>query len=394
MKNIIVLILGVLLLNIRYVGAQEKTDGCGTLIREISTNPENPVNEEWKMWYPYDVGSYINTGFSWYPGNQVTIPKEQNWNSAFLRSGNDIIMPWFFSNLNTEMEHLIFNPDPNIHFLSDEEKDWHWEDGWELLYLNIGILPNGTTLDMKTDPNKYWDTESEQPIANNSPYVVLYNRYTGLMRVFFSAWGDDANNWQNVTVSLEFPDANVVTETVSGIFRHAEGIDRPLNETTKVVKLKGARMQRINSANEWFVAEFQLGYDVCQCEFSSSMFLKFRYTSNSEVNLNIRTIELEKGLADLNQDYWNFFQNMFKEDGSPAEAGNILYPTMRHLEIAYDDALTKYNNELEDYNSEKNQRKIEVINALTEGVASGVVGLIVPQTVLLRDFLLNNQIKQ
>ncbi len=80
MKNIYI-ILGIFVRNPFGVFAQEKTDGCGNLIREISTNPENPINEEWSSWYPNDVGSYINTGFSWYPGNQVVIPKEQNWNS-------------------------------------------------------------------------------------------------------------------------------------------------------------------------------------------------------------------------------------------------------------------------------------------------------------------------
>ena len=68
-------------------------------------------------WSLNDVGNYINTGFSWYPGNQVVIPKEQNWNSEFLRNGNDIIMPWFFSNSNTVTEDLFYHPDPSIHYL-------------------------------------------------------------------------------------------------------------------------------------------------------------------------------------------------------------------------------------------------------------------------------------
>ncbi len=302
-------------------------------------------------------------------------------------------MPWFFSNSNTETGYLYYHPDPGIHFLNDNEKDWHWEDGWELLYLNIGSLPNGTPIDQKSDPSMYWNTDSEQPTANNSPYVVLYNRYTGLMRVFFSAWGDDANNWQDVTVSLEFPDQNVNKRIISGIFRHAEGIDRPLNQPTKITKLKGARKQRINGPNEWYVAEFQLGYDVCQCQFASSMLLNFKYTSESSVDLTLRTVELEQGIANMGDEYWNFFQSMYDEEGNLLESGNVLYPTMRGLSSSYESALTKYNDDLEDYNSFENQLKIKAIAALTDGVAGGIAGLVVPQTAVLRDFLLNNQIK-
>lgn len=66
-----------LILNVRLF-AQEKTDACNTPIRKISTNPLNPINEEWGMWYPTGpyAGSFVNTGFDWSPiqGNQIYIP--------------------------------------------------------------------------------------------------------------------------------------------------------------------------------------------------------------------------------------------------------------------------------------------------------------------------------
>lgn len=389
----------VFFLALSYLGiAQQENDACGNHIHKISTNPMNPINEEWKSWYPNDIGSYINTGFSWYPGNQVYISKNQQWSSQFLQSqltGNSIIMNWPFSQSNTEIGHLFHNPDPQIAFIPDENRDWHWEDGWELLYLNIGQLPNGTQLNQKSDPNKYWNTAVDLPTPNSAPYIALYNRYTGLMRVFFSVWGE-TEKWDEVTVSLEFENFAVTNGKISGIFRHANGLDQPLTEATKVTKLVSPRPQSIGDANQWYVAEFQLGYDACQCAFGTTMQLKFRKTNSLKADLHTRTIELEKSIVKLQDEDLHFFQSMLggvDENGDPAYAvpGNVIYKNMEDLSASYKDAMNKYKSDLKDYNKLINHVKIGVVNLATKGIVNGLIGLTIPSD-SIKNFLIANQL--
>jgi hypothetical protein len=133
-------------------------------VRQISTNPNNPYNEEWESWYPSDTyaGSFINTGFSWYPNSSILIPKSQDWNTPFRDpNGGDLTMEWPFASDNgghTSYLYRRIDPEtigdeyPRGEDIPIELRDYHWEDGWELLYLNIGRLPNGDLIDDKHLP--------------------------------------------------------------------------------------------------------------------------------------------------------------------------------------------------------------------------------------------------
>jgi hypothetical protein len=400
-KVIIILFLFVIFLNQGY--SQQENDLCGERIHKISTNPKNPINEEWGSWFPNDIGSYVNTGFDWSPiqGNQIYIPYNGlQWHPNFTGSTTDpnfIIMNNLFSKQNTQLGYLYLSLKQGEAYIPKNERDWKWEDGWELMYMNTGVLPNGTRIDEHTDPNDFWNVDKHYPTPGEVPYVVLYNRYTGLMRVFFSSWSDPSISWDEVTVTLSFNDESVIGDKMSGIFRHANGLDVPLTEKSSVKSLMSPRQQVALDYNQWFAVEFQLGYDPCQCHFASTMFLSFKTTDVLEADLFTRSIELEKNISSLTTEDLHYFQSMMEYDasGNPigyAVPGNIMYKNLQELSDNYKLALEEYKNKLEDHNDEFNKLKSFIVDLAMKGVVEGVIGVGVPPTSKMRDFILKYQL--
>jgi hypothetical protein len=130
----------------------------------VSTNPVapfdpfflnnviNPVNQS----QPFTINPFLN-GFDW---GEIT-------GADFKTIGIDLCTYWEFDN-----SIALANPGdpcplyyPMIGFMSDgmptqfnylkqpqdnaliTDRDYHWEDGWELLYLGIGYYPNGHPLE-------------------------------------------------------------------------------------------------------------------------------------------------------------------------------------------------------------------------------------------------------
>jgi len=114
----------------------------------ITTNPSAPTNPE--------KDSKRNTFFDWRtPFYQV--------NSASI-AATQIESP-FFQNNNANVSHFF------------ENKDMNPADGWELITYDLGFSENGTP---KNPPTDY-------------VFVVLYNKYTGILRVFLSGNGPPFN---------------------------------------------------------------------------------------------------------------------------------------------------------------------------------------------------------
>lgn len=65
-------------------------------IKDIETNPLNPVNNEFLPlkieWYPgpdaYTVNSFLNTDINWYPPTSIVLDLDDNWSEPFGSSGN------------------------------------------------------------------------------------------------------------------------------------------------------------------------------------------------------------------------------------------------------------------------------------------------------------------
>lgn len=401
-KNKLILAVFLILIFQFSVLAQQETDLCGEQIKKIITKPDIALNEEWNAWFPNDIGSYVNS-FEWgpYPGNQVFIPfVNMQWHPNFTNASssnpNYIMMNNPFSINNTQLGYLYQSPKQQVSTIPAMERDWHWEDGWELMYLNIGELPNGTRIDEHTNSMQYWNVNVEKPVPGEVPYIVLYNRYTGLLRVFFSSWSDPSVSWDEVTVSLFFTDNSVKNDKISGIFRHANGLDVPLTEKSNVVKLQTPRQQKVGTEySQWFAAEFQLGYDVCQCQFASQMQLIFETSDVLEADLITRSMSIEKKINTLSDEDLHYFQSMTYMDDNGniqyAVPGNLIFKDLQELSSSYQREMDKYKDLLNDHNNSYNQLKSIILELGLSGMVNGLASITVPPTKQLRDFILKNQ---
>ena len=152
------------------------------------------------------------------------------------------------------------------------------ENGWELLLVNVGRYPDNTT---------------EIPVLNATfkafPYIVIYNRYMGIVRVFCKFGLDqtvvDAAN--AVEITIEFEDVL----KASGLMRLYEGNDQALDVKTDVAKMSTI-VEAVNFENKWYSADFQIAFDPCQCYFPSNLRLKFAQIKETNITAHARTIEL------------------------------------------------------------------------------------------------------
>lgn len=146
----------------------------------ISTDPFLPVNNEktvfrnnFNWMFDGNLDAYNPAGgFGTSPG--ITFPME----NPFLT----------FSN-NPQLEHINYYNFPTSKPRIPDNIDFHPEDGWELLHRHLGFEMDNTTLVEQTTDNRL------------GPYFILYNRYTGIIRVLASLNQDPQ---QSVVTKLSF----------------------------------------------------------------------------------------------------------------------------------------------------------------------------------------------
>ena len=361
MKKLIIPILALLL----FVGsfAKAQTYSC---VRNISTNPNNPYNPEWTLMYPNDPGSFINTWFNWYfNGTQVFIDKSAlGWNlpSSYPDSYG---MYWPYGSSNgTTLEYLYNLPG------TEEDRDYHWEDGWELMWMHIGKLPNGNATVNK--PANAWNTFDEQPNPGSAPYFVLYNRYRGTLRIFFNVWWFE-KQYDDVAVTLRFTEGSKDYQQLSGVLRHASSIDQALDQPTDIVKVVSPRKNNKTGYATWYAADFQMGYDPCQCMFKTKFDLEFEGITELQMDLQSRGVTVEQDITKDGVMDKAFLQFDFDENGDVVDVpGQVIYKSMADLLSAYETAMTKYENDLKDYKSLENQFKKLAIELVKKGTGLGI----------------------
>ena len=135
------------------------------------------------------------------------------------------------------------------------------ENGWELLAFNLGFAENG------------------QPRAGGAPapYVVLYHRFTGVMRVFAT----EANPQRAYTthyISLHFTSGQGLAFKSWLLNRLLAPATALLDAPAGAAAALTAVGAHLNSAGKWFVADFPLDYDPCTCLFRSELQVEIQAT--------------------------------------------------------------------------------------------------------------------
>ncbi len=142
------------------------------------------------------------------------------------------------STLSTNDNTYHFTSIPTI-----EEKDFHPEDGWELLNKDFGQpgAANNTT---------------------SNPFFALYNRYTGKIRVFFLT-PEKLNDVTSALVKMEFIRQD--GKRITGMFQNIKPITKVLIELDNTLSFSTPNYTSAGVYFYWYTADFVVTYDPCTC---------------------------------------------------------------------------------------------------------------------------------
>ena len=355
-------------------------------VKHISTNPENPLNNELQLFWenndlPYSVNPYLNNtnlfqynaGVGFY---NINLNSNVNWQmSNYQNNPSNLNMINPYSN-DMGDNYMYLRRPINGNFV---DRDFHWEDGWEMLWLGTGYFPNGddyTEID-NIDGHPYQGMGVYQMASDKIPFFVLYNRYRGIIRIFANVFLD-INDFDHMKVTLEFEgDPNSGNQTiVSGLLRHANSADLAMDHSTEVFSISSAKMHAPND-KAWFSADFQIGYDPCTCFNPSS--LKFKIETFEEMDVRGKTVafntevELEKFLS---SDYMEkAFLNLENYDGTNTTGGSMIFQNYEGMFNSYKKKLDAYNAQGDKKSTLNDLLKIGlsvVSGYVTNGIASSI----------------------
>lgn len=221
------------------------------------------------------------------------------------------------------------------------------DDGWELVKQNFGYYAGTNTgtnawqqggiLANPLDPNN-----PSKGAFDNWGYFILYNKYSGLMRVF--CYAPEVNQVQDkVYIRLQFiqkNDAGIGSYpnfNINGLFNHYTTRTLPLDKHTQVTDIGAAAAYPGHTDLKFFYADFQLAYDPCVCLFEEPagtpsqyglhVYLELINTANitmsgkfaGTTNYQLENITNSSGHAwgDGTNNTENFITSVFDNGGSP-----------------------------------------------------------------------------
>jgi hypothetical protein len=277
-----------------------------------------------------------------------------------------------------------------------KDRDFRWQDGWELLWLNLGLTPDLVHTDVSV-PGSAFQTPTP-PAPEQMPYFVLYNRYKGTMRIFANAFFNRTTfgNPQKVMPTLFFSDK----DELNGMLRHAATYDQALDQKTQISNVSGPSFQTTNPG-QWLMADFQIGFDPCICNRNNAL-LKFRFNQITSMDITMvsRSISLTKKFDDNNY-LDSSFMNLNDVDNKTQtyKPGTRIYGEMKGLLDGYKSSLAQYEKDLANYNSLDNLLKRAAIDILKDGITStgsmvgaGVAGSFFTNSPM-KNFILKNKLK-
>ena len=290
----------------------------------VSTNPNSPTNTN----LPYLMNDsdeleltgdkYLNR-FDWLNTGSI----QNHYNSINM----------MFNSTPYEMNNITSYQSPEYEYISDEIAPLVI-NGWELLLVNLGYFPNSTDI---------IPLES----ADNSalPYIVLYNKYSGVIRVFTN-FGEDSDAGEGgnaMEITLKFIETSLFPD-VTGLVRLYEGYDRALDQETDVVKMTSI-VVKPGQGSHWASTDFQVTYDPCTCFHISKLSLSVKSISVSDVVLNGLSISQTTDLVDANGNLSpnvNDFINGFEDGNSDNDKGGMLI--YKNITLAIDEYVKEYEN--------------------------------------------------
>lgn len=268
-----------------YAASQgNETDPCPPT--GVTTNPQNPV-----ALHP----SYENN-FDWTANQYPAFAANQSFNQ---------VNPYFASG--TPVSHLS----PNT-FRDDSP-----EQGWELVFYDLGYDINNNLL--------------LSGAGSGHLYIVMYNKYRSIVRVFVAIVPDDPGNIVEISLKTSSPQATALLAAV-------DKVQAPLNEFDRDVIASNAQQFVPGSPGQyqWHYADFPVAYDPCTCTLpngitSGTAKLTIRADVNDEAVVNLLgvstgSVKVSKPASGpVNQENWNDFYGTVKKAGDLISKGKKAY---------------------------------------------------------------------
>lgn len=345
-------------------------------VNGVSTNPLNPINPVFLPWANQFLGSgitydpFLNV-FDWSPnvlGSPTLTDNIPFISNQFNIGGIGVVTklnPFNTGMLGSSSSYMgsVANTSVDV-----KDRDFRWQDGWELLWLNLGLTPDLVPTDVTVTGSAF--QTPTPPAPEQMPYFVLYNKYKGTMRIFANAFFNRTTfgNQQKVIPRLSFLQEDIL----NGMLRHADVYDRALDQKTKIKNISGPSFQTTNPG-QWLMADFQIGFDPCICNRNNAL-LKFEFNQITSMDITMvsRSISLTKKINENNYLDSSFMNlNDVHNKTQPYKPGTRIYREMKGLLDGYKNSLAQYEKDLANYNSFENLLKKKTIDALKLGITAG-----------------------
>lgn len=131
-----------------------------------------------------------------------------------------------------------------LYNIKPDSMDIFPEDGWELVVKNFGYCPGGTNC--------------SPAYAVENPFFILYNKYTGRMKVYVMV----ASKYDKQGLDLKISFADNVRKRA--IFAHATPFAKATQEFDSSLYFRNPNNYELSDFY-WVWADVQMAYDVCNC---------------------------------------------------------------------------------------------------------------------------------
>jgi len=333
-------------------------DSIAQCDNNVSTNPTNPTNnalpDDPASSSPYTMDNRFLNGLDWWS------PSSYNLTNMEFNPGQPYGSMANIQTINQQQYYTYLKHNPLNNVSADQMNP---ENGWELLLVNLGRYPDDVTTHNNGE-------------LNVVPYLLFYHRYTGVIRVFVrygnNTFPNDAIN--GVKINLYY-NTDGAPNNLSGLFRLGDGLDRTLDQTTKVSRLSAVAPPN-GQSNFWLSADFQTAYDPCVCHYPTDIKLDFEYFSTTSLKLYGRGISTEEELIGTNGNIINndFLGGVDFSSQMNAENGFVIYKNMIRLIEDYSERLQDYNTSLIEIgqHNEEVERNLAIINVAKIVLTSGI----------------------
>jgi len=294
----------------------------------VSTEYTVPANDDLPIITPYSSNYYLN-GFNW----NATVGNVPNgvWQQYSLSN-----MDWAGTPL-LEMNNINSQSISYYDYISvNNIVPYIHKNGWELLLVNLGRFPD--------------DVNDIPTVANDKssfPYIVLYNRYAGIVRVLANFGVDRAvgQGASSINISISFDDNAAFNQQLTGIYRIYNGIDQALDQPTGI-QVASSIVPAPLEQKQWVSADFHVAYDPCTCFKPSNLKLNFELIQQSSINLHGVSLSQNVNLMDTDStinDNITDFLNGFDQTSGPVTGNGLV------MVKGFDASISEYIEKLEKY---------------------------------------------